>query len=334
MRLTMWNIVKQRLTVLGGSASGAVAVTTAILLAVFLGLAAMAFDIGHLAVVKSELQRTADAAALAGAMGLTPYTGTMANPTPDWQQGQSKAHEVIAKTANEADNQVFSATDGTVTGGYWSLNPPANYSQLSTVRPTATYQPQPAINVTLNRNVTLFLAPVVGGAGQKTVSATATAIIPETYSVGNIAPVAVSQDTVYNYTDGNKVLDLSDQDVKPQSNKGDAAWFNLDGGNSVPSVRYSQPLTSAQTQIYLVPGTKATLTDTISQGQTIVLPVVDDVTQKASKNIIGFAAFYVQNLDANSMHGHFVNKFFDPSVLPTAYNNTYSPVWGTPRLVQ
>ena len=331
----MLNRVKERLTVLGGSSSGAVAATTALLLTVFLGLAAMAFDIGHVAVVKSEMQRTADAAALAGAMGLTPYTGTMANPTPNWAQGQSKAHEVIAKAANQADNQVFSTTDGTVTYGYWSLNPPTNYSQLPTVRPTtATYQPQPAIKVTLNRTVTLFLSPVVGGAGQKTVSATATAIIPETYSVSNIAPVAVSEDTVYNYTQGNKVLDLADQDVKPQSNKGDAAWFNLDGGNSVPSVRYSQPLTSAQTQIYLVPGTKATLTDTISQGQTIVLPVVDNVTQKAWENIIGFAAFYVSSLDANSMHGHFVNKFFDPFVLPTAYNGTNSPVWGTPRLVQ
>ena len=46
---------------------GVTAVIVTILLIVFLGVAALAIDIGHLYVVRNELQNAADAGALAGA---------------------------------------------------------------------------------------------------------------------------------------------------------------------------------------------------------------------------------------------------------------------------
>jgi len=46
---------------------GVTAVVVALLMIVFLGIAALAVDIGYLKVSRSELQRAADAAALAGA---------------------------------------------------------------------------------------------------------------------------------------------------------------------------------------------------------------------------------------------------------------------------
>jgi hypothetical protein len=332
----MKQLVILRLKVLSRSGSGAVAITTALLLVLFLGLAAIAVDIGHLAIVKSELQRTVDAAALAGAMGLAPYTGSLSNPTPNWVQGQSKAREIIQNAANKADNHIFSETDGTVTYGYWLLRAPAGYVQppLATTRPTtAVYVPEPAINVTLSRNVTLSFAPIVGVANPRQVTAKAIAILPEAYSVTNIPPIAVSTDTVYDNINGTIVMDISEQDIKIDSNKGTAGWFNLDGENSVPSVLYSDPLTSTTSQIFLVPGTKATLTGLISVGQTIVLPVVNNIEQKVWKTISGFAGFTIDNLGANDMTGHFVTKVFNPYVQMTPYNTSYSPVWGTPRLV-
>jgi Flp pilus assembly protein TadG len=334
--MIMKTILKEKFAGILGAESGGVAVTTALLMVVFLGLAAYAVDMGHMAMVKSELQRTADAAALAGAMGLAPYTGSFTDPTPNWVQGQSKAHEMINKTANQANNQTFSLTDGTVAAGYWLLKPPAGYVQtLSQARPVIPTQvPEPAISVTLTRDVTLFFAPILGLANPRTVTATAIAMLPEAYQIRNIPPIAVDQDTVYNNVNGTLIMDISDQDIKIQSNKGVAGWFNLDGGNSVPSVLYSQPLKSGSDQIYLVPGTKATLTDLIAVGQTIVLPVVDAVDQKVWKNIAQFAAFKVTDLSSNTMSGHFVAKFIDPFVDPVAYNGNNSPVWGTPKLVQ
>jgi Flp pilus assembly protein TadG len=51
-------------------AEGSIMVLTALGLVAFLGLASLAVDMGHLYVVRNELQNTADAAALAGASNL------------------------------------------------------------------------------------------------------------------------------------------------------------------------------------------------------------------------------------------------------------------------
>ena len=53
-----------------GQRRGAVTVLVALLMVVLLGCAAMAIDIGHLYVAQAELQRAADAAAMAGAQAL------------------------------------------------------------------------------------------------------------------------------------------------------------------------------------------------------------------------------------------------------------------------
>ncbi len=55
---------------------GAVVVMVAVTLVVLLGCAALAVDIGYLYVARAELQRTADAAALAGAQALARGSGT------------------------------------------------------------------------------------------------------------------------------------------------------------------------------------------------------------------------------------------------------------------
>jgi hypothetical protein len=317
--------------------SGAVAIVFALTLTVMCGFAALAFDVGHLMMVRGEVQRTADAAALAGVMGLVPYSNPGPNQLPNWQQGVAKAHTIIQNSANAADNQVFSDTDGTVLYGYWLLKPPPGYVQPplpTALPPTPAYLPEPAITVSLSRSVPLYFAPLVGVSSPRTVGATATAILPEAYQTTGIPPVAVSWDTVYNTTaTGTVQIDVLEQDVKPQSNKGIAGWFNLDGGNDVPSVRINTPLTSSTDQVYLVPGSKATLMDFITQGQTIVMPIVQDVSQKASCTIIGWAAFKVDTLSANSMTGHFVNQYFDPNVVPTAGSGTIGSVAGAPAIV-
>ena len=75
------------------------------------------------------------------------------------------------------------------------------------------------------------------------------------------------------------VMDATEQDIKVQANKGVAGWFNQNGGNSVPSVRINTPL-NITNDIYLVPGTKATLTDLLTEGQIAVVPVVQDTFRR------------------------------------------------------
>ena len=183
-------------------------------------MAGLVVDYGNMVRVRAELQRTADAAALAGAAGLLPYTNPGATTqTPNWANAVAKAHTMISNTANKADNLQFATADGTVAYGYWLLSPPAGYVQtLPKARPTtAAYLPEPAIKVTLSRNVSLYLAPLVGVTNPKTVSATATAILPEAYKITKLPPIAVAWDVVYNTVGGTVVVDVDEQDIKIQS---------------------------------------------------------------------------------------------------------------------
>jgi hypothetical protein len=316
--------------------SGVSAVIVALVFFVLCGAMGLAYDIGHILMVKGQLQRTADAAALAGVMGFLPYNnpGT-SDQAPNWVQGQQKAHEIINNAANQADSQIFSTTDGDVLYGYWLLNPPANYVQLPlpTVRPTnTTYLPEPAIMVTLSKNVTLYLAPLVGVSSPKTVIATAIAILPESYTTSKIPPIAINSKVYFN---SDMSINTSQKNIKIQSQKTIASWFNLDGTNDVPTTRIDKPIDECSTLIYLQPGAKATLTDFMSQGETIVLPVVDDqyFNKSVAAPIMTWCAFHIVQLDANSMVGYFVNRYFDPNVVPTAGTGVLAAVGGTPKLV-
>ena len=104
---------KKKLT-LALDESGAAAIIVAIVFTALCGFVGLAVDIGHMVMVKAELQRTADAGALAGVTGLVPYTGPGPDQTPNWDQGEAKAHTIISNAANKADNQTFTIDDGTV----------------------------------------------------------------------------------------------------------------------------------------------------------------------------------------------------------------------------
>jgi len=91
---------------------GAVLVIVAILFTfVFIGLLAFAIDIGHLVVVKNELQNAADAGALAGAADLYyDNAGTMevdpaANQTAYDTATQNKSDQVTVEVHNPASNE-------------------------------------------------------------------------------------------------------------------------------------------------------------------------------------------------------------------------------------
>jgi hypothetical protein len=293
------------------------------------------------------LQRTADAGALAGVTGLIPYTG-FAPGTPNWMGGQTAANIIIGIEQNKVDTPIITPT-AIVDYGYWYLKAPTGTTQaLPQARPTtAAWLPEPAIKVTLSKDVTMYLAPLIGFAGPLKATATAIAILPEVYGVTGVPPMAVSEDTVYNIGDDNVtfVVDTTDQDIKIQSNKGIAGWINLDitgHDNSVPSVKIDGPLFADPTgvmtgsQVHLVPGTKATLMDYITAGSTILVAVIaNGFNQGDVVPIISWAMYVVDSVDANSMMGHFKDIGYlpgqKPDERPSGYPNT--PLWDTPKLV-
>jgi Ice-binding-like/Putative Tad-like Flp pilus-assembly/Putative Ice-binding-like adhesive domain len=91
--------------------SGAMTVMVALLMTVLLSAAALSFDYGYMSMVQAELQKAAEAGALAGASVL----GSTTNP--DWATAQAKAAEFVQQ--NKAAGQPL--TDSQVDYGYWSL---------------------------------------------------------------------------------------------------------------------------------------------------------------------------------------------------------------------
>ena len=85
-------------------------------LIVLFAFAGLAIDVGRAYVVKGELQKAADAAALAGAGNLF-IMNASAPPTLSWTNAESAATGFIGK--NTVENRAL--TEGQVESGYWDL---------------------------------------------------------------------------------------------------------------------------------------------------------------------------------------------------------------------
>jgi hypothetical protein len=99
---------------------GAAAVITALGLVAAVGSMAVAIDLGHLFVVKSELQAAADAGAMAGALGLMSVPKGTTGPVdvnPNCSQGLTISQRVVA--ANKADGSLLDLPSTDVTFGTW-----------------------------------------------------------------------------------------------------------------------------------------------------------------------------------------------------------------------
>ena len=79
---------------------GALAVTAALFMVALMGMAALAVDYGHMAMVQGELEKAAEAGALAGAQSL----GSSSNP--DWDQGLSTATYIVQQNRRSEERRV------------------------------------------------------------------------------------------------------------------------------------------------------------------------------------------------------------------------------------
>ena len=180
----------------GGSQKGAMLITMSLFFIMLIGFAALAFDVGHLMVVRNELQTAADAAALAGANCLNKTsavsgidcTSTTASAL-NWTIASTKANHAIG--LNKSDGTIL--VDATVTTGYKNLAGSPAGLQPTTLSPIGTND-KPAVMVTLARSSGLNGGPVqtlitaMFGGSAVPISASAVAVIS---SPGNVAPGSV-----------------------------------------------------------------------------------------------------------------------------------------------
>jgi hypothetical protein len=299
--------------------SGTVAVIVALLLAVFLGLAALAIDIGHIMVVRNELQNAADAAALAGASYLYPQTPPASPEPPDWATATTQATGAIG--LNQSDRVAL--TSCVVQTGYWNLahTPPGLQGQGITPGP----QDFPAVQVTVSRSTGLnggpvqhWFAPVIG-INTSNVSATATAVMasPGTAFPGALMPIAISQavaNQAATYNSPANQIYIGSSYHYPTDQAGQWTSFATDA-NNVPTVRdllangNPTPL-SVGDDIWIEPGTKDTLFGSVPVGVNVLLPIAQNIDAHASVPIIGFIGFHITASVGGS--GKYIEGYFLP----------------------
>jgi hypothetical protein len=98
---------------------GAIAIMVALLSLIFVGVAALAVDIGHLLVVRNELQNAADAACLAGARFLYFDHGDRVSP----EANETAYHAALANKSERRPVEAYwyGGNAGDVERGHWSF---------------------------------------------------------------------------------------------------------------------------------------------------------------------------------------------------------------------
>jgi Flp pilus assembly protein TadG len=327
--------------------SGSLAVWAAVLLVVLAGVAALAIDIGRLAVLKSELQKAADAGALAGARALS--TGPS---YPNWTSAQNLAAATAKE--NQASGSLVTSSQCQVQVGYWdyswtSATAPATLKSTGIV-PTS--HDIPAVKVTVSRGTSpsngplLMLFGPLLGINTKAVSAQAVACAIQ-LPANQIDPgMAFPLATPISF-----VNQLWNQDPAPSFRIGSAyhdptggQWTSfLSTANNVPAIQQlidngnPGPLQVGD-QIYIAPGTKDSLFNAAATriGDTVIMPVVsDDFATHDQTPILGFVAFYIEDASAGSdkyIQGHFVSPYTVPGGIGTPGTPNYGALAGAPRL--
>jgi Flp pilus assembly protein TadG len=311
---------------------GAVAAITIIMMVAFFALLAIVIDVGHLMLVRSQLQNAADAGALAGAETL--FFNNLTN-TPAWAAGQAAANSTVQ--SNKADTQYL--LTATAQAGYWdttwtAATAPANLLPTGIVPgPTDA----PAVKVSVEKIAGSNNGPValtfgqIFGLATVNVGAHATALIcnPGTVPPGGLFPLAITSAiltaNVYtNFGPGNKFSLFSSYHTSSGLVDQAGQWtsFGADD-NNVPTIRNlmangnPNPV-SVGGDIWVEPGTKTTLFDDAANyiGETVLLPVVSgDLTTHAFDPIIGFVPFVITGAAGGSVKditGYFTGGIIAP----------------------
>jgi len=326
--------------------SGAVAPITIILLVAFFALLAIVVDLGHLMLVRNQLQNAADAGALAGADALINST-----TTPAWAAAQTAA--IAAVQSNKADTQALLTAN--VQTGYWDTTwtpttTPANLLSTGIV-PDATQFP--AVKVSVQKNAGSNNGPVsltfgqIFGITTVNVAAHATAIVgnPSTVPAGDLFPLAISSAmlSTINYTapgPSNPVY-IGSSYHYPSDQAGQWTSFGTDA-NDVPTIENLMATgnpspVSVNDDIWIEPGTKTVLfADAAAYvGKTVLLAVVNgDMTTHAFNPIVGFIPFIITAAEGGSgkyVEGYFIGAIIAPGSIGGGPNfGAYTP----PYLVQ
>jgi Flp pilus assembly protein TadG len=320
---------------------GAVAAVSAVYLIVAIGALALAIDLGHMYLVKAELQRAADSAALGGALRfMTPSTGVVPGVTaasPDCARAVTAAQTL--GTRNPTDNQTTSSANIAIQVGNWNGS---TFTETGCANP---YQVN-AIQAVASRTVNVFFGAIITGSTTQNLSAQALALVGP---VGGLPP-------------GYKCLPIAlDSDKVPSSGQklvlhlnptpgDDGAWHTFFWQNPAASLlrdiidgTVDTPPLKEGDQIKVKEGVSDSDLKELGQvlkdkGGTwdVVLPVIPASEHTGWATVEGFVSVRMTKVDSQGkdkcVEFETLNNKLAPATLPGG-STYYGLSTGSPRLV-
>jgi hypothetical protein len=326
---------------------GAVVVITAICLVVMVAMVGLAVDMGHLYSVKSELQRAADAGALAGAGALF----TPVSEAPRCDPATTRA-SLIAQQ-NSADGGIPNILYAQSGRWDWNAAPGTEAFVAGCSSDPKSLTNAVRIKAQINEVPISFMGLL--GTGTTNLSASSTAAMEffdGQVQAGYGFPWAISKNC-YEYnknnTDLNHRFRLGSTYHYPEE-KDSGQWTSfIDDNNSASYIKglinngAPAPGLSVGDSIWIQPGTEATLFGKDNAGskinQTVIFPVVDtsDLSVKSSYKILLFVAFYITGRSQSKkyLEGYFSPNYVLPNSKPRNPNSNipYFNILTPPRLV-
>ncbi len=329
---------------------GAVLPLTALMIVVIICCLALAIDLGRVYLVKCELQRAADAGAMAAALGLFAVPPGSQNPvpvSPDCSRAFSVCQSVVA--ANPADASGLVALSNDVTFGSWDEATQPPFTSTGCTNQVNAVKVLLRKDNTANGAVSLFFAGLMPQ-GLSSINLTAQAIALTGYAGyvppgGGAFPIAVDSNKVPPNHGG----ELIRIDLNPSTQDG-GCWHTFDDGSPGASdlrglVDGSTPSPSIKVgdQIRMTEGVAATVLQTLETefnrrggNWTILVPVIPGDSHTGWGTVQAFVALKLTLVDAHGadkrLEGITVPDYVAPGVAPGGPN---CGLWaGLPKLVQ
>lgn len=330
---------------------GAVVILVALLLIPFCGVLAFAIDYGFLLLVRTNLQRAADAACLAAAQDLPEpnYRGW-----PDRQYARLRVDEYVNLNLDPQDES-FAVLDTDVEMG--NYDPNTIYSGTITIGPGGELPIYDTVRVTVRRDslanspVGLFFAQVLG-IHEMSITASATAVLRKGTALqpkADLLPFAVpvttwsrirrgSDFTLYGSgrvedirgrdvpgnwgtvdigAENNSTRDISDQ-IREGLRQSDLDALHADG--RISDASQLVPPFSAQGDTGLSAGMEAALETTVETSR--IIPIYDTVSgpgNNAEFHIVGFGVVFVREVDLHGRNPRLVvsrSFIYDDGLVP------------------
>jgi hypothetical protein len=330
---------------------GTILTLTAAMLVALVGVMALVIDLGHLYVVKGELQRAADAGAVAGAMkmfNLPPGSQYPVSATPDCSRALAACQAIVA--ANKADGAALSLSAGDVTFGRWD-------AATRTFVPTGCAAPQQVTGVKVvvrkdssaNGPVSLsFLGLLPGGWSTASLSAQALGfngyagyapagshVMPFLIDAGKAPPGHAGEPVIIhlNPTTGDGGCWHTFDDKSPGAS--DLRGL-IDGTIPSPPLQVGDLVKAKEGVADSVLQTLRQQLDARGGEWTVLCPVIDGSSHSGWVQITGFVAFKLTAVDAQGgdkyLQGYTVPNYVAPGLAPGGAN--YGLWAGVTKLVQ